>query len=763
MTNYPNNLKNISPLIALLIIFAICLIYPNPLIANWSVKDVVIKGNERIEADTIKAYMAIETGRMITPESLNRALKELFATGLFADITISHKDLDLIVNVVENPIINRVAFEGNQRIEDDQLSTEIQLRPRVVYTRTRVQDDTQRILDLYRGSGRFGATVEPKVIKLSQNRVDLVFEIDEGPSTGIRSINFIGNKRFSDSALRDEIVTKESAWYKFFTSTDTYDPDRLTFDRELLRKFYLRNGFADFRVLSSVAELASDKESFFITFSIDEGKRYKFGSVKISSNLSDLKEDALDSLIKTERGQWYDSDKVEKTIQEITNAAGDSGYAFVDVRPEIVRDGESLTIDIVYSINEGPKVYIQRIDVVGNMRTLDRVVRREFKLVEGDAFNAAKIRKSKQSIQNLGYFSKVDVENSQGNRADQSILTVSVEEQSTGELSFGAGVSSNEGLLGDIGIVERNLLGRGQILRLNTTLSTKSQEIDLSFTEPYFLGRNLLGGIDFFRKTSDQQDISSYDEKNLGGKIRIGYSLSDEFRHNVRYTLRRDEIKNIETNASRFIRDQEGTRTTSSIGHTLSYDIRDSKREPTEGYIVRFNQELAGIGGSVKHLKQTIDYSYHYPLGGGWVANAQVRNGHIVGLNQDVRINNRFLLGGGSLRGFEPGGVGPRDLSTQDSLGGNFFYTGTAELSFPLEISKQFPLSGSFFSDVGALTTIDESGSGIGDSGDPRMSIGVGFGYRSPLGPIRLDFASALMKKNYDRTEGFRFSFGTRF
>ena len=738
-------------------------LHTSGLMAASLIEKIEIIGNERIETDTIRTYLPIELGQELKPELSNRALKELFATGLFADVLIKQVQGTLVIEVIENPIINRVAFEGNERIDDETLNSEVQLRPRVVYTRTRVQTDAQRILEIYRRSGRFGAKVEPKVIQLTQNRVDLIFEIREGDSTGIHKINFIGNKRFSDRALRDEIITSESAWYRFFSSDDTYDPDRLAFDQELLRKYYLKNGYADFRVKSTIAELGPKRKNFLITFSIDEGKRYRFGKITIDSRLTDLNAENLTTLITTTPGEWYNADKVEDTIQSLTDSAGNLGYAFVDIKPIVSRNREDMDIEITYQIDEGPRVYVQRIDITGNTRTLDRVLRREFQIVEGDAFNSAKIKRSKQQLQNLGFFEKVDIATSTGDEKDKSIITVSVQEKSTGELSFGAGLSSQDGVLGDIGIVERNLLGRGQSLRLNTTISVRTQELDLSFTEPYFLGKNLLTGIDLFRKTSDQQDVSSFDMKSLGFNTRIGYVISDNFRHTVRYTLRRDVISDVSNTASRFIRDQEGKTTTSAIGHTLSYDLRDSRLDPSSGYIIRFGQELAGIGGSVKHLRNTFDYSYHYPLGNGLVATAQLKNGHIVGIGQDIRVNNRFLLGGQSLRGFEPGGVGPRDLLTDDALGGNFFYSGTADLSFPINISKDFPISGSVFSDVGALTSVDETGVNIGDSGEPRLSLGIGFSYRSPLGPIRIDFAEAIIKKDFDETEGFRFSFGTRF
>ncbi len=724
---------------------------------------VEVEGNERIEVDTIRSYMAIGPGDPFDASAINRSLKSLFATGLFADVTIRREADALIIRVVENPIINRVAFEGNQRIDDESLEAEVQLRPRVVYTRTRVQSDAQRIIEIYRRSGRFAANVEPKVIQLPQNRVDLVFEIDEGPLTGIRRISFIGNRKFSDGSLRDEIQTRESAWWRFFTSDDTYDPDRLTFDRELLRKFYLGEGYADFRVVSAVAELTSNREDFYITFTVEEGERYRFGSIDVDSRLRDLDGPALMPLVTVFEDDWYDADEVENTIQELTDTVGSLGYAFVDIRPRLKRDRAAHRVDVVFQIDEGPKVYVRRIDIVGNVRTLDKVIRREFRLVEGDAFNAAKIRRSRQAIRNLGFFQSIEVGTTQGEEPDQSILTVEVEEQSTGELSFGAGVSTIDGILGEISIQERNLLGRGQDLRLAFTLSSRRQEIDLSFTEPYFLDRNISAGFDAFRKTLDLQRESSFDQDSIGFNLRTSYRVTDNLRHSLNYALRRDEISDVNVNASRLIREQEGSATTSLVGQTFEYDARDNRIDPSEGFVLRFRQELAGVGGDVRYIRHTSRYGKYWPIREDWVASLLVRQGHILGLGQDVRINDRFFLGGNSLRGFRPAGVGPRDVTTNDSLGGNLFYSGTIELSIPLNLTDAFDIRGKLFSDAGSLATIDDDGSEIADVGSLRASVGVGLAYKSPLGPIRIDFTKAVLQESFDETEIFRFSFGTRF
>ena len=724
---------------------------------------VLVEGNERIEADTVRSYVSVGPGDEFDADAVNESLKALFESGLFADVAIRREGNALIVSVVENPIINRVVFEGNDAIDDDELGAEIQLQPRVVYTRPRVQADLQRLTEIYRRSGRFAATIEPKVVQLPQNRVDLVFEVNEGPVTEVLRINFVGNTHFSDSALRDVIQTVESAWYRFATSADTYDPDRLTFDGELLRRFYLANGYVDFRVISAVAELTPDRSDFIVTFSIEEGERYRVAALDIDSRLRDLTPEDLLPVVEIEEGDWYDAEQVEETLVALTEVIGSRGYAFVDVQPRVDRDREATTVDVTFEIDEGPRVYVERIDIVGNTRTLDEVIRREFRLVEGDAFSTALIRRSRQRIMNLGYFSKVDIGTSEGSAPDRSIVTVEVTEVPTGELSFGAGVSSADGLLGDIAIRERNLLGRGQDLRLALTISARRQEVDLSFTEPYFLERDVAAGFDLFQRTIDLQDESSFDRETVGFTVRVGYPLSEHFRHSVSYTLKNDDVGSVAADTSQYIADQEGETTTSAVAHTLSYDIRDNRIDPTDGFFVRFGQELAGLGGDSRYLKHTLTYGHFYSIAEAWVLSGIARAGHIAGIDDDVGIVDRFFLGGRRLRGFEPSGVGPRDARTDDALGGNLFYSVTGELGFPLGVGDELNLRGAVFVDAGSLTDIDATGPDLLDEASPRLSVGAGINFRSPLGPIRLDFSRALIKEDFDRTENFRFSFGTRF
>lgn len=733
--------------------------------SGGTIREIRVQGTQRIEESTVRTYLSVRSGDPFDPDKIDQSLKALFATSLFQDVVLRREGDTLVVAVVENPIINRIAFEGNRRIEADQLQGEIQLKPRQVYTRTRVQNDVQRLLDIYRRQGRFAATVEPKIIQLDQNRVDLVFEINEGARTGVRAINFVGNEAFSDSTLRSSIQTKESAWYRFLSSDDSYDPDRLTFDRELLRRYYLREGYADFRVLSAVAELTPDREDFIVTFTIEEGQRYKFGTVDIRSSLRALDIEALKKVVTTREGDWYNAQDVENSITKLTNAVGDQQYAFVDIRPQVNRNRDALTIDVVYEIGEGPRVYVERIDITGNVRTLDKVIRREVMVAEGDPFNTSKLRRSEQRIKDLGYFERVQVTSQPGTAPDRSVVNVEVTEQSTGEISFGAGFSTSDGPLGDFSIRERNLLGRGQDLRFGATISGSRQEYDISFTEPYFLDRDMSAGFDLFRRTRDYQDESSYDERNTGFALRLGVPLSERLRQRFYYQLQSTNISNVPTTASEFIRAEEGTRVTSLIGTELMYDARNSRLQPTEGYFGRVSAEFAGLGGSERFVRTRIGGGYYLPLtdDDSWVLATTAEVGYIVGLGEDVSLADRFFLGGDTFRGFETAGIGPRDITTSDALGGQRYVRGSVEMTFPLGLPEEFGLKGHAFTDVGTLSDADISSPKVVDENSIRLSAGAGVSWRSPLGPIRVDLAFPILKESYDQTQYFRFSFGTRF
>lgn len=728
------------------------------------IERIVVEGNQRIETATVESYLSLNRGDPFDPQALDTSLKNLFATGLFDDVQLLRDGSRLVVRVVENPILNRIAFEGNLRLDDEQLEEEVQLRPRVVYSRARVQSAVSRILELYRRNGRYAAVVEPKVVELDQNRVDLIFEIEEGPLTRVGGIAFIGNEAFADSQLRGVVETSETVWYRIFSSTDTYDPDRLAFDQELLRRFYLRRGYAEFGVVSAIAELSPEGDQFFVTFTLDEGPQYKVGAVDIASSVPDISVADLEPLVETSTGEIYNAEEVEDTVDALTDRVGELGYAFAKIDPQPRLSRDDLTIDLTYQIEQGRRVYVERIDITGNVRTLDEVLRREFRLAEGDPYNITLLRRSEQRLRNLGYFDAVEVQTRQGSADDRVVIEVNVVERSTGELSFGAGFSTSDGVLGDIRLTERNLLGRGQTVVANLTISGRRQNAEISFTEPYFLDYELAAGFDLFHTRTDFQSESSFDETSTGGTLRLSYPLTERLRHALRYTLRNDEINDVDEDASVFIQDEEGSRITSLVGQTLTYDQRDQRFLPSEGYVLRFDQDLAGLGGDNRFVKNEVRGDIYFPLLSEVVLNLSSRGGYVFGYGgEDVGLANRFFLGGQSLRGFESAGVGPRDSDTGDSLGGNAYYAGTAELRFPLGLPEELRMFGRTFVDAGSLFEIDVDGPTLFDDASPRVGVGVGLSWLSPLGPLSIDYGQAVVRDDQDETESFRVSFGTRF
>jgi outer membrane protein insertion porin family len=742
---------------------------PAAAVAGGTITGVQIQGNVRAEPETIRSYLQLKEGQPYDHAAADRSLKALFATGLFSDVVIEMQGSTLVVKVTENPIINRVAFEGNRKIEDDKLRDEIQSKPRQVFTRARVQADVERILTIYRRSGRYNASVEPKIIKLDQGRVDLVFEINEGDVTGVQRISFVGNEAFGDGTLRGRIRTSESAWYRFLSSDDRYDPDRLNLDRELLRKFYLSEGYADFRVVSAVAELAPNREGFFITFTISEGERYKFGKVEVSTRFQGLDVDVLQSYLTMSEGEWYDADEVEKTVTALSDIVGSLGYAFVEVRPNIRRNKDNLTVDVTFDIQEGPRVYVERINISGNTRTLDKVIRREFRLAEGDAFSTAKVRRSQQRLRNLGFFEKVDISAQPGSAPDKTNLEVQVVEQSTGDISFGAGFSTTSGILGDISVKERNLLGKGQELRLGLSIGTLSTLVDLSFTEPYFLDRPMAAGFDIFRTSNDRQNVASYSDRSIGFSLRAGWAYTEHLRQNVRYTLRQTDIYNVQPWASSIVQLNAGTSVVNEVSETLAWDTRDTRLNTTKGFLLRNTMAVAGLIGTEQYFRTTADAVYYQSIFEDVVASIGGSVGGVFpysGSGAALRLNNLFFIGGDTLRGFAVGGIGPRDSITADALGGTYFYSATTELSFPLGLPKEIGIFGKAFVDVGSLWGLGgpaQYSNTVLTSNTMRISTGVGIQWVSPFGPIRIDYAIPLQQDPWDKTENIRFSFGTRF
>ncbi|WP_395648342.1 outer membrane protein assembly factor BamA [Terricaulis sp.] len=771
-----------------------------------AIRRIVVEGNQRIEPATITSYLLVRPGDTFDPERIDLSLKTLFATGLFADVQIEQRDADLVVTVIENPIINRVIFEGLRSLKDDDLEEEVQARPRSVFTPARAQADVQRIIEVYRRSGRFAAQVTPQVRELDQNRVDLIFEVDEGPVTGVRDINFIGNEEFSDRTLRDAIVTTESSWWNIFQSNDNYDPDRLEYDREQLRQYYNNRGYADFRVVSAVAELTPDQKDFFITFTVDEGQRYRFGEIRVQTELDRLSPELLLAVVPIRRGEVFRGDKIEDAIDAMTYIAGTVGYANVDISPNVERDREGRVVNITFEVNEGPRVFIERIDIVGNTRTLDRVIRREMRVAEGDAFNRVLLDRSRNRIRGLGFFRDVKVEEAPGSLPDRSVVTVSVEEESTGELAFAAGYSSTESFLFDASITERNLRGRGQFLRLRASSSSQRQQVDLRFTEPRFMGRDLSAGFDIYSLRTDFLSQSSFENQSTGIGIRAGFPIAERTNLGLTYSLILDDTQIADglvdhdnnpatplvdqcdpvNAAAPLLCDQEGTFLTSVFGFTVNWDRRNDPLRATRGFDLQLSQEVAGIGGEVNYLRSELEGGVYYGLPWqGWRLSGRLNAGYIFGWGgDDIRINDRFFKGGASFRGFDVAGVGPRELvvttgtddvlQVGDALGGNAYAIGTIQLDVPLPLPDSFGLEAALFTEFGSVGVVDSASRRtvnypdgtsvvVDDSFSLRASAGVTVFWDSPFGPVQFDFAQPFSYEDYDQREEFRFSTRTRF
>lgn len=764
------------------------LIAPQPVLAQAGqiqqgvVQRIIVAGNERIEQSTILSYLPIGVGDTVDPARIDLALKALFRTDLFSDVKVGLADGDLTIQVVENPIINRVVFEGNSGLKEDKLRDEITVRPRGIFTKAKVQADVQRIIELYRRSGRISAAVTPKIVELPQKRVDLIFEINEGQKSGVLGVNFLGNVEFSDNDLRDVVVTEESAWYRFFSNNANYDPDRLEYDKEQLRKHYRNRGFYDFRVISAVAELSPARNGFAVTYTLEEGPRYRFGKISVETELKKLDTAVLTQLVPIRAGDLYEDERIESATDALTFAAGAAGFAAVDVRPRYVADPATRTVNVVFQVNEGPRVYVNRIDIVGNTQTLDHVIRRELNLVEGDAYNRALVDRSENNLKGLGFFKEVSIEETPTANADRTDLLVKVEEQPTGELTFSAGYSSVDKLMIDLGFTQRNFRGRGQDARARVSWGSYRKQLDFSFTEPRFLDRNLRAGADLYYFVYDLSKYSSYNTTSLGSNLRIGFPLTADSFMTMRYVLREDDVQvpNIfcdpsQRKVSQTLCDQRGRYTTSLLGYQVTLDRRNDPVRPTRGFFVSLAQDLAGLGGDVQYLRSELEGGWYYGFNKDFVLSLSGSSGYISGWGDDViRINDRFYKGGNSFRGFRVAGIGPRDISfgRSDALGGEAFAIGSAELTVPTFIPQQYGIRASIFTDVGTLGILDDkikTGSdgkpitGIYDDLSLRASAGLSVFWRSPMGPIRFDFSQTLQREDYDRVETFRFSQTTKF
>ncbi|PZU47718.1 MAG: outer membrane protein assembly factor BamA [Sphingomonas sp.] len=703
------------------------------------IRSVNVVGNERLEPDTVRSYVELRPGETYDRVLLDRALKDLFATELFADVQIRDDgEGNLTIDVRENPVINRVIIEGAKRVKEDKIREEIKVAPRQIFTRSRARADVARILELYRRGGRFAARVEPKIVQLEQNRVDLIFEISEGAKSKVRQINIIGNEQFSDKELRGEMVTRAARPMRLFTSNDTYDPDRLAYDQQKLRQFYLTQGYADFRVVSSVAELTPDRRDFIVTYVIEEGERYKFGKVDLESQIRDVKAESFKRLIPMKEGDWYNAKMVEDTIDGLTESVGLLGYAFANVRPNFDRDKDKREMGITFVINEAPRVYVESVTINGNTRTRDEVIRREFRLAEGDAFNSVKVKRSRDRIQSLGFFQeKLDVKQSPGTAPDKVALQVDVEERPTGSLQLSAGFSSIERFIFSFSIEERNFRGRAQQLRLSASLSSYSRSVELGFTEPYLFDRNLALGFDIFRRdmnsfnyNTDGRRETTYEQTTTGFQIRAGTAITEYWSAQVRYGLSVDDVglssrwfdEDGDCTAGRYLCEALGRNTTSSIGYSLVNDTLDNRMRPSRGQRFILSQDFAGLGGSVKYLRSRVNYDRYWRLPANFILNIGGEAGNIFGWGgEDVRLVDRFYLGEPRMRGFGIRGVGPRIVQKSynketdtvdpdsgnwytDSIGGRNYYLGRVEVEVPLGSGgREMGLRPSIFMDVGAL------------------------------------------------------------
>jgi len=744
------------------------------------INQIVIHGTQRIEPGTVLSYISIRQGDPYDEQAVDRALKALFATGLFADVKFNWDGQVLTINVVENPIINQIVFEGESKVSEKDLTKEVQLKPRTVFTRAKVQSDVQRIIELYRRNGKFAASVDPQIIQRPQNRVDLIFSISEGPTTGVARINFIGNKVFDDATLQEQIATETSTWWKFLATNDNYDPDRLTFDKEQLRRFYISHGYADFHVVSAVAELAPGHRAFYITFTVDEGPLYHFGKVTIDSKIKDLDVATLRPLIPITDGSLYDASKIEKAIDALTNIAGTKGYAFAEVHPRVSRDADKRTIDLILKIDQGPRVYVEKINITGNTRTLDKVIRREMRISEGDAFNRVLVDRSRTRLKGLGYFKDVDIKQAQGSAPDKTVLTVGVTEQSTGELSIGAGYSSTSSVVGEFSYTERNLFGRGQYLRASVQASYLSKQFQLSFTEPYFMDRPLSAGVDLYEilQNFDQAD---YEGDTTAAGFRLGFPTSEFGSVGLRYTYRIDKVIPY-LNAPQQVVLAKGEFSSSVLGYSYLDNTLDDPVRPTKGLTFAFSQDLAGVGGTLRYLRTESSFSVYHPvLWDALVGSFTASGGYITGYDgQTVRINERFFKGGDSFRGFALAGIGPRDVSVRSNagaVGGNIYAIGTVQLRLPDFLPSDYGIGMSLFSDFGTLGEIDNKGtpcnyravlkngstgtSCIADALAFRASAGLSVSWKSPFGPLQISLGVPLEKTRYDKTEFVHFSAGT--
>jgi outer membrane protein insertion porin family len=743
-------------------ILAITLLFP--LTANSaSISGFDVQGNSRISNSTIQSYLKLRLDEPYEANLANDSVKALYQTGFFSDVKVIQDGTVVLVKVVENPLVGKIVFEGNKKLNDSELKKEINMHEYSVYSASGVASDVHRIKTLYQRKGRYNAMIEPKIIKLDNNRINLIYEINEGTQSKIRSINFLGNDQYSSNQLSSVISSKEHRFYNIFSSDDIFDENRLLYDQELLRHYYMSEGFADFYVSSVDTELSSKQDAFIITFNLYEGDIYRYGDFRIDCSIPAVNKDVVKKLISAKKGEMFNLTQIEETVDAITNYLGDHGYAFVNVDFDINKNKALKETNVIFTIGESKKLYINRIDIKNNTRTLDKVVRREFRINEGDPYNLSKIQRSQQRIRSLGFFNNVEFKNLQTEHPDKVDIEVDVEEKSTGSLNFAAGYNTAEGPVGQIGASEKNFLGRGQEVDLSLSKAKRSLNIDFSFTEPYFLDRPLIAGFDVFRRTQSSTHQNSYHSKTVGLDLRMGYNITEFLIHNMHYMIKSDNIYSVPSDVAKYV--SPGKYATSMVGHSLIYDKLDDRNMPTSGYRIQLSQDYAGLGGKTRYIKHGIDAKKYFPIyKKSVVLSLSVAAGNIYGWGKkQVRLNDRYFIGSDQFRGFEQSGIGPKGISDEESIGGTTYYVASTELNFPLGLPSDLGVKGAAFIDAGSLFGNTKHYKDIYSDKYLRASYGVGIIWNSSLASIRIDYGIPFRKKFYDDTQRIRLQIGRQF
>ena len=742
-------------------------------VADGKINQIVVHGNQRIEISTIKEYIGFHEGQNFSLESQNEAIKNLYATTLFEDISINFENGILKVVVKETPFVSKVTFVGNSKIKSAMLTNEISTSAGESLRKAKIRVDVEKIKEMYKRSGRFSVDVQSKIEEQGNNAVKVVFQITEGPKTGVKSIYFAGNANYSNSELRSLIMTKESKWFRFLETNDTYDPDRIEYDKHLLTKFYNSVGFADFSVISVTADLLPTKEGFILTYSIDEGDKYQFGDITINNKLKNVETSEVEKFISQRKGETFNLGTMESISEKIANYLGSKGYPQVEVYPDIKPYRGTKIVDVAIVIDQADKIFINKINIEGNLKTEDHVIRRQLKIAEGDIYNRTKIERGEQNIRNLDYFDKLLIKISPTSKRDRYDLNIDVEEKSTSSIGLDLGYNTSGGPFGRISFLERNLLGTGKYLNAGVQAGKKSISYYGGITDPNFLDRDLSLGVNLFKNQNGRgsgfaQGEQNYAQTSIGARTSLGYDITDDLSHEIEYLIKQDKLSGAAGSASSFITEQMGKFTTSAIGHSLTYDRTDSRVLPKNGYLIVASQEFAGVGGDTKYLKHDLDGKYFKSfVENKYTVKLSAAVGHIRGTGgKKVRISDRFNLGDYTLRGFASGGIGPRDKVTDEGLGGQKYYTLSSELNFPTGLPEEFNVTGAVFADAGSLWDADSKAStdkGFYNNKSMRVSVGFGVIWITKIAPIRVDWAFPIKKQKYDEKQTFHIKFSTHF